>query len=299
MVTVLLDGVANGVQTNQHYRNGKNSSLDRFPIEPGYLLGGIDQMGSVSLHLQRPFGHASGPVPGSGIISRLRGWYSGCAAVPGTFNEVPADLLDQEIPLDERTDEALLAAHLAGEDGVAYEELLGRYADELVPFLTRLTGSRAAAEDVFQETFLQIHQSARTFDPTRRFRPWLYTIAVNKGRDWHRRNSRRKALSLSANLGPDEDGSRMADLLADDGPMPGASIEISERVGSVKKVVDNLPAHLREILLLSYFQRMSYNQIADALEIPLGTVKSRLHSAVATFGRAWQHFEAREMGDGA
>ncbi|MEE2908654.1 MAG: RNA polymerase sigma factor [Planctomycetota bacterium] len=201
--------------------------------------------------------------------------------------------------MDERTDEALLAAHLAGEDDAAYEELLGRYIDELVPFLTRLTGSRAAAEDVFQETFLQIHQSARTFDPSRRFRPWLYTIAVNKGRDWHRRNARRKALSLSANLGADEDGSRMADLLADDGPMPGASMEISERVGAVKKVIDNLPAHLREILLLSYFQRMSYNQIADSLEIPLGTVKSRLHSAVATFGRAWQHYEAREMGDGA
>ena len=64
-------------------------------------------------------------------------------------------------------------------------------------------------------------------------------------------------------------------------------MEISERVGTVKKVVDEMPDHLREILLLSYFQRMSYNQIADTLEIPLGTVKSRLHSAVATFGRAW------------
>lgn len=255
-------------------------------------------MGTASIHLQRPIGHPLGPVPGSGIISRLRGWYTGCGAVPRARNEAPADSLDQEIPLDERTDEALLAAHLEGKDDAAYEELLGRYIDELVPFLTRLTGSRAAAEDVFQETFLQIHQSARTFDPSRRFRPWLYTIAVNKGRDWHRRNARRKAVSLSANLGADEDGSRMADLLADDGPMPGASMEISERVGAVKQVVDNLPTHLREILLLSYFQRMSYNQIADALEIPLGTVKSRLHSAVASFGRAWQHFEAREMGDG-
>ena len=239
------------------------------------------------------------PIAGSGIINRLRGWYTGHEEVKRTTNVVSASLKDQEIPLEERTDEALLAAHISGEDDAAYEVLLYRYSNELVPFLTRLTGSRAAAEDVFQETFLQIHQSARTFDPTRRFRPWLYTIAVNKGRDWHRRNARRKAVSLSANLGVDEDGSRMADLLSDDGPMPGASLETSERVNEVKKVVDNLPAHLREILLLSYFQRMSYNQIADSLEIPLGTVKSRLHSAVATFGRAWQQQEATETGDGA
>ena len=203
----------------------------------------------------------------------------------------------QEIPLEERTDEALLASHIAGEDGNSFEELLGRYVNELIPFLTRLTGSKAAADDVFQETFLQIHQSARTFDPSRRFRPWLYTIAVNKGRDWHRRNARRKAVSLSNTVGTDGDGARMADLLADDGPMPGSRMEISERVGSVKKVVDEMPSHLREILLLSYFQRMSYNQIADTLEIPLGTVKSRLHSAVATFGRAWQQHETALMGE--
>jgi RNA polymerase sigma-70 factor (ECF subfamily) len=205
--------------------------------------------------------------------------------------------LVQEIPLEERTDEALLASHIAGEDGNSFEELLGRYVNELIPFLTRLTGSKAAADDVFQETFLQIHQSARTFDPSRRFRPWLYTIAVNKGRDWHRRNARRKAVSLSNTIGADGDGARMADLLADDGPMPGSQMEISERVGSVKKVVDELPSHLREILLLSYFQRMSYNQIADTLEIPLGTVKSRLHSAVATFGRAWQQHETALTGE--
>ncbi|MCH2134452.1 MAG: sigma-70 family RNA polymerase sigma factor [Phycisphaerales bacterium] len=227
----------------------------------------------------------------------MRGWYTGSAALRRARSEAAADRMDQETVLDERTDEALLATHLSGEDDSAFEQLVGRYADEMVPFLTRLTGSRAAAEDVFQETFLQVHQSAGTFDQSRRFRPWLYTIAVNKGRDWHRRNARRKALSLSVNLGPDEDGTRISDMLSDDGPAPGAAMESSERVGAVKTVVDQMPDHLREILLLSYFQRMSYNQIADALEIPLGTVKSRLHSAVASFGRAWQQFQAGGKGE--
>ena len=76
--------------------------------------------------------------------------------------------------MEERTDEALLASHIAGEDADSFEELLGRYVNELIPFLTRLTGSKAAADDVFQETFLQIHQSARTFDPHVAFVPGLH-----------------------------------------------------------------------------------------------------------------------------
>ena len=62
----------------------------------------------------------------------------------------------------------------------------------------------------------------------------------------------------------------------------------------MKTVVESLPYHLREILLLSYFQRLSYNQIADTLEIPLGTVKSRLHTAVAAFAKAWKASMVRE-----
>jgi RNA polymerase sigma-70 factor (ECF subfamily) len=64
----------------------------------------------------------------------------------------------------------------------------------------------------------------------------------------------------------------------------------------VKQVIDEMPSNLREILLLSYFQRLSYNQIADALEIPLGTVKSRLHTAVAVFARAWTAARAPQKG---
>jgi RNA polymerase sigma-70 factor (ECF subfamily) len=184
------------------------------------------------------------------------------------------------------TDESLLEAHLKG-DEEAFTTLVDRYSVELVPFLTRLTGSRAAAEDVFQETFLQIHRSGHTFDLARRFRPWMYTIAVNKGRDWHRRNSRRKALSLSAPMGQG-DGVSFVDLLASDIESPDSPLSTAEEASIVKRVVDSLPEHQREIILLSYFQQMSYNQIAETLRIPLGTVKSRLHSAIAAFARAWE-----------
>jgi RNA polymerase sigma-70 factor (ECF subfamily) len=192
---------------------------------------------------------------------------------------------DRRVLVEERTDEALLDGYVHG-DREAFTELIGRYRNQLLHFLIRFLGSRAAAEDVFQETFVQVHLSAETFDPTRRFKPWLFTIAANKARDHHRKHGRRSAVSLSASIG-DEDSQSYVDLLESDIPSPGEPIVDAERSRLVRSVIDRLPAHLREILLLSYFQRMSYGQIAESLEIPLGTVKSRLHTAVAAFARAW------------
>ena len=204
-----------------------------------------------------------------------------------------SDSAGAERSVDKRSDEALLVDYLEG-DRAAFPKLMGRYADELLHFLTRFLGSRPAADDVFQETFLQIHLSAETFDPERRFKPWLFTIAANKARDYHRKHNRSSAMSLSASIDSSGDGERFVDLLEADVPNPDSPLLDAERSRLVKGVIDAMPVHLREILLLSYFQRLSYNQIADSLEIPLGTVKSRLHTAVAAFARAWQVARGRD-----
>ena len=208
--------------------------------------------------------------------------------------------LAQDPALDRRTDEKLLQAYQQG-DRAAFATLMQRYANELLHFLMRFLGSRAAADDVFQETFLQVHLSADTFDVSRRFKPWLFTIAANKARDYYRKHNRNAAASLSASIDSDGEGERFVDLLESPDQQPQAPLLDAERSRLVKGVIDSLPLHLREILLLSYFQRLSYNQIADSLEIPLGTVKSRLHSAVAAFARAWtaaRGADGREGGDG-
>ena len=184
-----------------------------------------------------------------------------------------------------RSDEELLTAHIDS-DSSAFPELIDRYKNDLLHFLMRFVGSRAAAEDVFQDSFLQIHISAETFDPTRRFKPWLFTIAANKGRDWHRKHSKRTVLSLSQDVGGEGEGTRFVDLMESDQELPDAK---------VRDAVEQLPSHLREILLLSYFQQMSYVQIAESLQIPLGTVKSRLHAAVSAFGAAWQTVNSEEQ----
>lgn len=232
---------------------------------------GQDVARAFSARMRRAFGHASAAA-GSAILPIPRRAH---AMAPSSASKS-----------DARTDEELVVAHRAG-DGSALRVLIERYQGELHGFLTRFVGSRAGADDVFQEAFLQVHLSADAFDAERRFKPWLYTIAANKGRDFLRRQKRRAAVSLDAPVG--DGSSPLVDLLgaADAGAAAG-SLEASDEAGIVKGVVDDLPTHFREILLLAYFQKMSYAQIADSLAIPLGTVKSRLHAAVACFAETWR-----------
>ena len=193
----------------------------------------------------------------------------------------------------ERSDEELIVAYRNG-DASCFRTLLERYRLDLWHFLVRLTGSRAAADDVFQEAFLQVHLSADSFDAERRFKPWLFTIAANKGRDFLRRQHRRAATSLSTPLSRDGDGT-LGDLMASDTPLPSAPMVNEQDRSAVTRVVDALPTHYREILVLAYFQKMSYEQISQTLEIPLGTVKSRLHAAVASFSDGYKRANATEV----
>jgi RNA polymerase sigma-70 factor (ECF subfamily) len=195
---------------------------------------------------------------------------------------------------DDRSDETLLQSHIDG-DPRALEHLIRRHSGELHGFLTRFLGSSAAADDVFQETFLQVHLSAEAFDSERQFKPWLYTIAANKARDFHRKRKRRAMVSLSAPVA-ESGGSEtpLSSMIEADGPSPDAPVEAHDEAAAVKAVVDELPEHHREILALSYFQRMSYQQMSEVLQIPLGTVKSRLHAAVGLFSERWRR--ARRQG---
>jgi RNA polymerase sigma-70 factor (ECF subfamily) len=188
------------------------------------------------------------------------------------------------------SDEVLFERYRGGDTG-ALRTLVERYHGELIRFLYRLVGDQAGAEDVFQEAFLQVHLSAASFDATRRFRPWLFTIAANKGRDHLRKKGRRRTLELSAPVGGD-DGETFVDLLEMDIAQPDAKMDAEEMNKKVQRAVEMLSPTLREILLLAYFNRLSYAAISDELEIPLGTVKSRLHAAVASFAKAWERVQA-------
>jgi RNA polymerase sigma-70 factor (ECF subfamily) len=193
--------------------------------------------------------------------------------------------------LDQVSDEILFERYRKGERA-AFRTIIERHHVELLRFLVRLVGDQAGAEDVFQEAFLQVHLAADTFDATRRFRPWLFTIAANKARDYLRRKGRRRTLELSAPVDKDrgegDAAGSFVDLMEIRVPAPGDALDKEETNRLVQRALDELPLILREILLLAYFQRISYAQIADELGIPLGTVKSRLHAAVAAFAKKWK-----------
>ena len=189
------------------------------------------------------------------------------------------------------SDTELLELHLGG-DEEAFTELVKRYRDELFHFLARFTGDAAMAEDVFQETFLQIHISAAAFDPQRPLRPWLFTIAANKARDAMRSRWRRQAAPLDAAIDGTDDAATYADLMPADVPKPDESLLNLETRQSVQSVVAGMPDNLRVVLLLCYFHDFAYKQIAEILSVPLGTVKSRLHAAVRHFAKEWKRAES-------
>ena len=190
-------------------------------------------------------------------------------------------------PESNRTDEQLVTAYRAGEPE-AFEALVRRYHPELFHFLARFVSNRAAAEDLFQEAFLQVHVSIHTFDPKRRFKPWLFTIAANKARDYLRKNNRRQSEQATVEDESDPSGRAILDLLETDLPLPSSEVEDAETRRRVRETIETLPDHLREVLLLAYFHQFAYKEIASMLSVPLGTVKSRLHAAVGTFADLWR-----------
>ncbi|MGD8452917.1 MAG: RNA polymerase sigma factor [Phycisphaerae bacterium] len=187
--------------------------------------------------------------------------------------------------MQERSDERLLADHLAGVPN-AFDALVARYADELYGFLFRFVGNSAAADDLVQESFIQVHLAAGSFDPGRRFRPWLYTIAANKARDYLRGRGRRFEHSLEAR-GPDDEGPAVGQLIEAAETPAGASAAAEETKEAVRALIGAMPDHLRLILVLGYYHQLPYTEIAEILNIPVGTVKSRLHAAVTHFARLW------------
>ncbi len=186
------------------------------------------------------------------------------------------------------TDEELLLKYRETGDRELYASLVYRYERELFAYLRRYLGNAEMAEDVFQQAFLQVHLKSHLFDAGRRFRPWLYTIATNAAIDAKRRNKKHTKLSLDAVRESDnEDVGRLINLLESDDPDPSNSALMSERSRLVRKALSTLPESMNVVIHLVYYQGMKYREAAEVLDVPVGTVKSRLHSAISKLTDVW------------
>lgn len=189
--------------------------------------------------------------------------------------------------LSAQTDEELLLSYRRSEDQQIFAELVRRYERELFAYLRRYLGNAEMAEDAFQATFLQLHLKCGTFQEGRRLRPWLYMIATNKAIDLQRRNKRRYWVSIHGNSADGSSDGRLIDALAGEDPEPETLIESSERREWVNNNLTGLPEYLRLVVHLVYFQGLKYREAAEVLSIPVGTVKSRLHTAILKLTDAW------------
>jgi RNA polymerase sigma-70 factor (ECF subfamily) len=186
------------------------------------------------------------------------------------------------------SDEDLLTRFCRGQTE-AFGVLVRRYERELYGYLRRYLGDHDLAEDVFQNTFLQLYTKRHQYEPGRPVRPWLYTIATHQAIDALRRNGRHQALSLDQNHKELRDGDirSLLELLETRGPGPLDLAQGEERRERVRASVDRLPDFLRQVVILAYYQGLKYREIADILSIPVGTVKSRLHTALTKLHEAW------------
>src|SRR5262245_38582509 len=186
------------------------------------------------------------------------------------------------------SDEELLARFCKGQTE-AFGALVRRYERELYGYLRRYLGDASLAEDVFQNTFLQVYVKSGHYEPGRPVRPWLYTIATNQAIDALRRNGRHQILSLDQQREELADGElgSLVETLESSTPDPVEAARAKERREKIRASVDRLPDFLRQVLVLAYYQGLKYREIADILGIPVGTVKSRLHAALTKLQESW------------
>jgi RNA polymerase sigma-70 factor (ECF subfamily) len=191
-------------------------------------------------------------------------------------------------PLTSCSDEELLTRFCKGETET-FGVLVRRYERELYGYLRRYLGDPTLAEDVFQNTFLQVYVKSNQYEAGRPVRPWLYTIATNQAIDALRRQNRHQALSLDQYRDEGSEGElqSLIETLESRTPNPMDLAEGQERREWVRASVDRLPDFLRQVLVLAYYQGLKYREIADILGIPVGTVKSRLHAALVKLQEAW------------
>jgi len=188
----------------------------------------------------------------------------------------------------QQTDEQLVVQYRTSGDREVFALLVRRYERELYSYLRRYLGNAEMAEDVFQATFLQVHLKCDRFDENRRFRPWLYTVATNQAIDAQRRNKRHRILSLDRSVSADNvDIGALVDLLEGDERDPLENVSQLERGQWVQEALDGLSESMRSVVHLVYYQGMKYREAAEILDIPVGTVKSRLHAAIVKLYETW------------
>jgi RNA polymerase sigma-70 factor (ECF subfamily) len=176
-----------------------------------------------------------------------------------------SDATAERNPDEEPSDRELVGRARAGDQG-AFGTLVRRHQQRIFGLGARLLGNGSDADDLVQETFLRAWRALDRFDENRPLAPWLVRIATNRALQVLETRSRRPAEELT-------------ETLRWEGPSPDEEVDQARRRVEVMKALNALPDDQRTILVLRAYEGLSYREIADTLEVPIGTVMSRLARA--------------------
>ncbi|MCK5146791.1 sigma-70 family RNA polymerase sigma factor [bacterium] len=184
-------------------------------------------------------------------------------------------------------DEELIARFQNG-DVYAFELIVHRYKDPLVNFIYNFLGSRIDSEDVVQETFLRVFKNKHLYRDVAKFSTWIYTIAGNLAKTELRRRKRRRVFSISQ-MGYDDKDYDIPDTIF----TPDKIVENQIKGGTIRKEIDALPAKFKEVVVLRDVHEFSYEEISTILNIPIGTVKSRVNRGRLRLQKRLKHLLAK------
>ncbi|MGD9678192.1 MAG: RNA polymerase sigma factor SigW [Vulcanibacillus sp.] len=171
-------------------------------------------------------------------------------------------------------DNILLEKIILG-DSLAFTELINKYKDKIYYLGYRMLGNKEEAEDICQETFIRVYSNLNKYDSKHKFSTWVYKIATNLCIDRIRKN-KQKIYSLDNNYNS-EDELNGYSKLPDKKIMPEDQLILDEKNYYIQQSFNNLPVKYRTIMILRYIDELPLQEICNIVELPLTTVKTRLH----------------------
>ena len=185
----------------------------------------------------------------------------------------------QLAPTEESQLTAVVIKRCLGGDASAWEEIVRTHNRRIYNICYRFTGSQDDAEDLTQEVFIRIYKTLKSYDLERgAFTTWVTTMTRNLLVDHFRKSKQdRMTDSMDASPAADEDAPTLGDQIQDEKPRPDAAVETQQKQKMVQEALKKLSPELREAVILRDLQDMDYREIADALKVPEGTVKSRIN----------------------
>ena len=181
------------------------------------------------------------------------------------------------------SDEKLILRFQEG-DINAYNELVKRYKDRLLNFVFRYFNNREQAEDVVQDTLIKLYTHASYYKNIAKFSTWIFTIAKNNALTELRKNKRKQTDSLWT-----EDG-KVIDINSKEQSLD-LKVQNEIAIDQLNKFLDEIPENFRMAVVLRDFQELSYDEISKILEIPVGTIKSRINRGRIQLAEKMKHFK--------